>query len=379
VSDRPAPPPDPAAILRSRGFVILLVFAAIIGVIVSFLSWGFLELVHQIQLAVFTKLPSGLGLDPTPSWWGLPVLGLAGLPVAFAVVRLPGKGGHVPANGLQMSAADPRNVPGIALAALATLGLGVVLGPEAPLIALGAGVAAFAMKRAKNDAPSQLVTVLAAAGSFAAISVIFGSPIVAAVLVLEASGLGGAMVPLILIPGLIAAGIGSLIFIGMAAWTGLSTSAYALTPLHLSTFTHPTWKEIGWTILLGLAGAVITQGVRRLGLGTARVVPTRPFVLIPAAGLLVAVLAIVFAQLSGKGFEEVLFSGQDALPGLVAQGATWSVVALLLLVLFKGLAWGVSLGSFRGGPTFPAILLGAAGGIAASHLPGLPATPAIGG
>jgi H+/Cl- antiporter ClcA len=37
----------------------------------------------------------------------------------------------------------------------------------------------------------------------------------------------------------------------------------------------------------------------------------------------------------------------------------------------------VCLGSFRGGPTFPAIFLGAAGGIAASHLPGLSITPAV--
>ena len=122
-----------------------------------------------------------------------------------------------------MGSTQPAEVPGIALAALATLGLGLVLGPEAPLIALGGGLAVFAVKLAKRDAPPQLLMVLAAAGSFAAISVIFGSPIVAAVLVIEASGLGGATLPLILIPGLIAAGVGSLVFIGMANWTALST------------------------------------------------------------------------------------------------------------------------------------------------------------
>ena len=46
--------------------------------------------------------------------------------------------------------------------------------------------------------------------------------------------------------------------------------------------------------------------------------------------------------------------------------------ALLLLVVCKGLAYTVSLGSFRGGPIFPALFIGAAGGIAMSHLPGLP-------
>ena len=73
----------------------------------------------------------------------------------------------------------------------------------------------------------------------------------------------------------------------------------------------------------------------------------------------------------------MLFSGQDALPGLVQDPAAWTVGALLMVLLCKGLAWGACLGTFRGGPTFPAIYLGAAGGIAASHLPGLNTTAAI--
>jgi H+/Cl- antiporter ClcA len=37
----------------------------------------------------------------------------------------------------------------------------------------------------------------------------------------------------------------------------------------------------------------------------------------------------------------------------------------------------VSLGTFRGGPTFPALYIGAAGGLLASYLPGLSVTPAV--
>jgi H+/Cl- antiporter ClcA len=48
-----------------------------------------------------------------------------------------------------------------------------------------------------------------------------------------------------------------------------------------------------------------------------------------------------------------------------------------LLILFKGVGYSISLGSFRGGPTFPAIFLGAAGGLMASHLPGFPVTAAV--
>src|SRR6201999_2265491 len=80
---------------------------------------------------------------------------------------------------------------------------------------------------------------------------------------------------------------------------------------------------------------------------------------------------------TGRGVEEVLFSGQDALTGLTAGAATWSISAMLLLLLLKGLAWGISLGNFRGGPPFPALFIGAAAGILASHLPGFDLTAAV--
>jgi hypothetical protein len=92
----------------------------------------------------------------------------------------------------------------------------------------------------------------------------------------------------------------------------------------------------------------------------------------PVAGLAVAGLAIAFAAGTGKGSSEVLFSGQSALGPFITNSASYTVGALLLLLVCKGLAYGVSLSGFRGGPTFPAMFLGAVGGVALSHLPGLP-------
>jgi len=67
------------------------------------------------------------------------------------------------------------------------------------------------------------------------------------------------------------------------------------------------------------------------------------------------------------------------LPGLLAAGiGTLIFVGLVLLLACKGLAYGISLSSFRGGPVFPALFLGAAGGIAMSHLPGLPLVAGVG-
>jgi H+/Cl- antiporter ClcA len=94
-------------------------------------------------------------------------------------------------------------------------------------------------------------------------------------------------------------------------------------------------------------------------------------------GLSVAGLAIGYAQITGHDATDVLFSGEDGLPELVTGAAGYSVGALLVLLLCKSLAFAGCLVAFRGGPTFPAVFLGAAGGIALSHLPGLPLVPAI--
>jgi hypothetical protein len=62
---------------------------------------------------------------------------------------------------------------------------------------------------------------------------------------------------------------------------------------------------------------------------------------------------------------------------LVSGAAGWSVGALLLLIACKGVAYALCLSSFRGGPIFPAIFIGAAGGIAAAGLPGMSLVPGV--
>ena len=128
-------------------FIALLVLAAIVGLVVSVAAWCFLEAVHWTQVGVFDDLPDAIGYDDgAPVWWPLPVCGFAGLVVAFAIVRLPGSGGHIPAHGLNPSPTAPIELPGVMLAAIAGLSLGLVLGPEAPLLALGGGLATLAIQ-----------------------------------------------------------------------------------------------------------------------------------------------------------------------------------------------------------------------------------------
>ncbi len=102
-----AEPIDPAALIRSREYIGLLVVAGIIGIVVSVVGWLFLEAVTGLQDWVYRELPRALGFDITPAWWAIPVLTLAGIPVACAIVRLPGHGGHRPAAGLGGAAIEP--------------------------------------------------------------------------------------------------------------------------------------------------------------------------------------------------------------------------------------------------------------------------------
>jgi H+/Cl- antiporter ClcA len=372
-------PVDPGALIRSRQYRVILVFAAVIGVVVSLVAWAFLELVHGIQVGVYEDLPGDLGFDSVPWWWPLPWLAIAGLLTAIAITRLPGTGGHVPANGLSRGGGrtQPIELPGVLVAAVATLGLGLVLGPEAPLIALGMGLGVLAVRGVKRDAPDQLVMVLAAAGSFAAISTVFGSPVIGAVILIEAAGLGGPRLPVVLLPGLIAAGVGSLVFIGLGAWTGLSTSAWALSPVDLPAFSQPTVVHFLWAVALAVCAAVVVFAIVELARFIAPLVARRPVLLTTIAGLVVGGLAIAFNRVTDQSTEAVLFSGQDAFGALLKDAPNLSLSVFVWLLVFKGIAWSISLGNFRGGPTFPALFLGTVAGLLAGHLPGLSETPAV--
>ena len=147
--------------------------------------------------------------------------------------------------------------------------------------------------------------------------------------------------------------------------------------LSLPHFGSPDLTDFLWTLPFAAAVAVVTFVIFRLGKQAYGLAVSRPFVVIPAAGLAVSGLAIAFHAAADKGVNEVLFSGEFSLGPLVQDAGSWSVGALALLVAFKGLAYGISLGSFRGGPVFPAMFLGAAGGLMAGQLPGFEITPAV--
>jgi H+/Cl- antiporter ClcA len=363
--------PDPAAQLRSASYVRLLLLAALVGAPVSVAAYYFLNLIGLTQRWVFTELPHQLGFTAPPLWWPLPLLVISGVVVALAISRLPGNGGHSPADGFSARGTpSPADLPGILLAALAGLGLGVVLGPEAPLIALGGGLGICAVRLSRRDAHAPGAAIIAAAGSFAAISALMGSPILGAFLLMEATGLGGATLGLVLLPGLLASGIGSLVFIGLNSLTGLPLASLSIPGL--APFARPDIAQFGYALVIGVLAALLGTGIRRLAWYVRPHVDRHRLVLTPVVGFGVGCLAIGYAVVTGRDATDVLFSGQNALGPLLVNGAGYTVGALVVLLVGKSIGYGLSMSAFRGGPVFPSMFLGAAGGLALSHLPGLP-------
>jgi H+/Cl- antiporter ClcA len=337
---------------KGREEVRLVLWGALIGIPAALVAALFVAAVHELEDVLWDDLPDALG-HSSPPWYlvlGLPLVGA--VVVILARRFLPGDGGHPPLVGLAGGATPPAHAPGVLLAALGTLGFGAVLGPEAPIIALGSAVGALITSRAKlaDMGPA----VMAGAGSFAAVSALFGGPLVGGVLLLEAGvGLGAAVVPA-LVPGFVAAAVGYVLFVGLGNWGGLNVPG--LTVPDLPQYDGTRIADLVLAIAVGVATAITIAVARRLAERVDGLAPRWGMApLLLAGGLAVGVIA-QSADWLGASSQEVLFSGQASVPDEVA--ATSARVLAVLLVC-KVLGYAVSLGcGFRGGPIFPAVFLG---------------------
>ena len=333
----------------------LVALGALIGIPAALLAALFLAFVHDLEHWLWNDLPDALG-ESAPPWYlviGLPVVGA--VLVLVARRSLPGDGGHSPLEGIGGGATPVSHAPGIALAALGTLSFGAILGPEAPLIALGSvvgmAVALFVTLGTREQ------SVLATAGSFSAISALFGGPIVGGTMMIE-SGLpmGAALLP-VLVPGFVAAAVGYVIFVGFGTWGGLHAQALAVPDLPLYEGTHV--YDLLIAVVVGVATAILVAAVRRAATNVAGPGLDRfglPLLLL-GGGLAVGLLAQT-ADWLGADSQDVLFSGQAGVPSLAEADSTKIV---LILLVAKAIGYAICLGcGFRGGPVFPAVFLGIA-------------------
>jgi len=112
---------------------------------------AFMSATHGLTTLVWTTVPDNAGWTTPPGWYVLAVPALAGLLVA-AALRLPGHGGEPAVKGIALEPLSPVQLVSALLAALATLGLGLVLGPEAPLTALGLTAGLVAARALRSGA-----------------------------------------------------------------------------------------------------------------------------------------------------------------------------------------------------------------------------------
>ena len=336
----------------------LVLLGAAIGIPAALAAIAFFTVVHYLEQLIWHALPTALG-EASPPWYlvvFLPVVGAA--IVAIARLTLPGDGGRSPLAGMSHGATPVRYVPGIVVAALGTLGFGLVLGPEAPVMAVGSAVGLGITSIVRSDAREQ--GILSMAGIFSAISTLFGGPLVAGVMLTEGGiSLGAVLIP-VLLPGFVAAAVGYLVFLGVGPYTG--APAPGLQVPDLPAYVGTSVPDLIIAIVVGVVTAALIvaingaakrvaalqdgrQGDRRVGLVAALLL----------GGLAVGALAQL-ATVFGVAPDDVLFSGQASIPALVSES---SLIALVVLVIAKAAAYAVSLATgFRGGPIFPAVFLG---------------------
>lgn len=327
----------------------LLGFAALVGLLAGGGVVLFLAVEHQLSHVLWTVVPDALG--GTPGWWVVLVL-VAGALGVWGALKLPGHGGHRPLDGLGFDI-GPAQIGSVVVAALISLSIGAVVGPEAPLMAVGSAIAAFVAMRAQPAVRQ----VLMLGGAAAAITMILGNPLISAVLILEGAALkgspGGKKVMVALLPVLLAMGTGYLIQVGVGDWSGVGLSQLAVPGLPA----YPTVRavDLAFAIVVGLVTAVLAVFAVETGTLFQDRINNQLAKLLIAAGI-VAAAALITRALTGQPVDVVLFSGQAAIGNVLGIA---SVSALLIIAVAKTIGYAVSLGGgFRGGMVFPAVFLG---------------------
>jgi H+/Cl- antiporter ClcA len=332
-----------------------IVLAIVVGLIAATAASVFMWLVDGGQELFYKKIPESLGWYQLPGWWVLLLL-LVGALLVLAARRLPGRTGGSPLSGFHFT--NPVSwAPSILLAALGTLVFGASLGPEGPLIVLGSAIGALLLRRA--ELPAQQLGMLL--GGMAAIGTVFGNPFVAAFMLLEFAAMG-AVPAAALLPAFVSLGAGYITLVGWGTWTGFGVHALSVPGLPAYDSIQP--KDLVAALVVAVVVAVLAALARELGERTDVLGQRMPTVVLLGAAVLTAAIAWFVFRVFDVPYDQILFSGQTGMVGLVAET---SVGAVLAIVVGKVIVYGLALGGgFRGGPVFPATFIGVGCGVLAS-------------
>lgn len=295
----------PAA--RTRRPFPVMILAGIVGLVLGSVV---LEIVNFGIALIWETIPQTW--ESTPIWYVVGVL-LLGAVLVYVVRTKVSDSGHAPLGGIAVSPLMPKEYVGAILAILASLFGGIVLGPEVALVATGSVVGTmFAKWFGFTDVKDQKKVV--GFGALGAILALF-------------------VVPL-LTGGMSMDGPPEAIEVDQLAWA-IVVAVIA-------------------TVAIALARLIAALLARAAGLA-----PHLPILI--ASALVIAVAAIVMHYATGEPVLFVVTSGEELITELPTLTSVSTVVAI---IIFKTIAYAVSLGSgFRGGPFFPAMFIGAAAGL----------------
>ena len=140
------------------------------------------------------------------------------------------------------------------------------------------------------------------------------------------------------LPGLVASGVGTLVFVGLDNWTGLGEFSLAIPSVPPAV--APTVATMSWALAMGAFAALFGWGIRWVALSLRPIVHRSRVLVTTALGLAIGLTAMAYQLISGQPFTQVLFSGQDALPVLVEHAAEYSTAVIVLLIACKALVYG---------------------------------------
>lgn len=330
----------------------LLIISAILGFGIGVMSVLFLGMVKVATHYAWQFIP-----------WA-PVLGIiAGLCVGFVVKYF----GQLKGIGFEAVAADvkktgevrPIIIPQVVLNAFFGLISGASIGPEAPLMALGGFCGSWVARRLKL-AEEQLAAFTAIALG-TSLGTLLESPIAGALFMVEnpAKKLQKDRRALytLMFASFVAACVGFGVFI-------LVMGQY-ITSLHLiPPYSKFAFIDLLYCLILGIVGSFlgifVTKAVERaqeFGGRFSRWPIPRAII----AGFLVGCIGL-FLPL-------VLFSGQDEMPAIINNPASYTILMLCVLIVAKIVVTAISFGGgYQGGNIFPTLFISGVSGVLVNTL-----------
>jgi len=329
---------DDKEIIGRSDYVRLLILVAVTAVPVALLTLIFLGLYTKGGQLVRETLPAALHISQPLCTILVATLGglLVGLGMRYLGVR---HGESLPKE-MEAGRVPYKGVPAYVLTALIGLTSGASLGPEGPLGQMGAAAASWVAERLKL--PKEKARILTLSGISSAFGGYLVSPFGGAFMSMEFTGSLSYPIYANLMAAIVAALFGTLVMLG---FTGVVPRGL----LDFPEYSGFQWLHILYAVIFGLVGLVWAFLFKIVfGSVTRLLTPLNRFrVLKPVVG------GLIFG-LIGAWLPLTLFSGEEELNTILAEGAQIGVAMLLLLAVAKLVTLSVCMSSgFPGGFVFP--------------------------